>query len=165
MITVPGLERRWSFVHPSWVYILALVLFFQNARAQITIFSEGFEGIFPGDWTVADLDPEGDPAYWRDVDVNFGSPFPHSGSWMGYCAGIGYAGTFFSPSYQSSMTAVMSRTINLTGYTNATLSFWYSIPSIEANFDFCTVYVDSTLLWSRSSAVFSMTQATVDLTP
>jgi len=167
MNVIPDEEKSCSFAHSSWVYILGLFLFVQpGAQAQTTILSEGFEGVFPGtNWTVSDLDPEGDPAYWDDVDVNFGSPLPHTGSWMGYCAGFGFAGTSFSPSYQSSMTAVMSRTINLTGYTNATLTFWYSIPSIEPNFDFCDVYVDSTRVWSRSSAVFNMTQATIDLTP
>ena len=167
MIVIPSQETGWKFVHGLWVCLFGLFLLAQSdAQAQTTIFSEGFEGVFPGTaWTVSDLDPEGDDAFWDDVDINFGSPFPHSGSWMGYCAGFGYAGNAFSPSYQSSMTAVMSRTINLAGYTGATLSFWYSIPSIEAGFDFCDVYVDNTLVWSQSSAVFNMTQATVDLTP
>ena len=58
----------------------------------------------------------------------------------------------------------MSRSINLTGYGIATLSFWYVIPSIQpGNFDKCRVYIDSTLLFESTVSVTSWTQATLDV--
>src|SRR2546421_10318072 len=84
--------------------LLALTLAIR-AEAQTTILSEGFEGAFPGSWSVADANPSGTTAYWSDEDIrSFGSiPAAHTGNWAGYCAGVGHAGTALSPTYQNSM--------------------------------------------------------------
>jgi len=120
-----------------------------SAPAQTRVFLEDFEGAFPGtNWVVFDGGSGESPAYWDDVDLlSFGSPPPRAGSWAGYCAGIGYAGTFQFPDYQPDMLAVMERTVDLSAETNATLSFWYTIPSIEPGVDYCRLLVNGNQLW------------------
>jgi subtilisin family serine protease len=124
-----------------------------NAPAQTRIFLEDFEGAFPGtNWVVSDAGTGEFPAYWDDVNLlSFGSPPPRAGSWAGYCAGIGYAGTFQFPDYQPDMLAVMERTVDLSAETNATLSFWYTIPSIETGVDYCRLTVNGNELWAAAS--------------
>lgn len=145
--------------------VILLVISGASVRAQVTLLFEGFEAVFPGSWVVADENSDGEPAYWKDVDLSFGSPYPRSGDWMGYCAGFGYAGTFEYPSYQSDMAATMRREVNLVGATGASLSFWFNIPSIESCCDRCEVYVDSTLVWSRNEPTTGWQQAVVNLAP
>jgi len=70
-------------------------------KGTVTVLSEGFEGSFPGSWSVGDANSSGTPAYWDDVDSAFGGEGTHSGSWKGYCADIGNAGTTTSPLYQN----------------------------------------------------------------
>ena len=56
-----------------------------QVKAATIIFSEGFEGTFPGsNWTVGDAKPANGLDYWDDVSVKY-----RSGLWSGYCAGIG----------------------------------------------------------------------------
>src|SRR5258707_929217 len=128
--------------------------------AQTTILSEGFEGVFPGAWTVGYLDLNGSDATWKNVDASFGGEGAHTGNWKAYCAGFGYLGTSENPNYDVSMSAFMARDIDLTGYTDATLSFWFKIPSIESGFDSCWVYIDNTPVWSRDSPVSTWSQQT-----
>ena len=134
----------------------------RHAGAQTRVFLEDFEGAFPGPWTVGDFGEAG--AYWADVDLTFfGSPPIHgSGSWAGYCAGVGYAGTFQFPDYQPDMLAVMERTVDLTSETNATLSFWYTIPSIEAGVDYARLMVNGNELW-RAGVPANWTQVRTNL--
>jgi subtilisin family serine protease len=135
-------------------------------RCQTILFSENFEGDFPGSgWSVADFEPEGSPAFWDDVHTSFGSVAARSGSWKGYCAGTGFSGTTTAPRYQDDMFAEMYRSVNLAGATSVTLTFWYNIPSIEASVDICAVFVDSTIVWSRSSTTVGWLQTNIDLTP
>jgi subtilisin family serine protease len=135
------------------------------ARGQTILFAENFEGDFPGSgWSVGDFEPEGDPAFWDDVHTSFGSVPARSGSWKGYCAGAGFAGTTGSPQYQDDMFAEMYRSVSLAGATSASLTFWYNIPSIETGVDICAVFVDSTVVWSQSSSSAGWQQATIDLT-
>ena len=62
------------------------------------------------------------------------------------CAGIGYAGSSTSPTYQNSMSAYMSKSVNLSGLSSASLSFWYKTPSMESgNYDHLRAYIDSLL--------------------
>ncbi|HMJ64185.1 MAG TPA: CARDB domain-containing protein, partial [Candidatus Binatia bacterium] len=147
----------------SWA--LAFLTLNPDARAQTTLLSEGFEGAFPGSWAVDDVNPEGDPAYWKDVPNNFGSVRPHTGSWMGYCAGVGFAGPTFVPNYQSYMTAIMQRSVNLAGATSASLTFWFNIPSIESCCDRCAVAIDGTAVEVYRSATAGWQQATISLDP
>jgi hypothetical protein len=143
------------------------VLLMQTAQlfAQVTVFSEDFEGSFPsgGGWTLGDDDPYGLPAYWNTVDSGFGGEGTHSGSRKAYCAGAGFGGTTNNPTYQSDMMVYMSRPINLGGLISASLSFWYKIPSIEQGSDFAQVFVDNTVVWSSATTVSTWTQASISL--
>lgn len=136
-----------------------------HALGQTVILREDFESVFPGSWTVFDANSEGDDAYWDDVDLNsFGSP-PVRSTWVGYCAGTGYGGSEFGPEYPDDMLAIMFKTIDLRGYSSATLTFWHIIPSIESGVDACFVAIDETDVYARSSPLFSWTQQTINLTP
>jgi len=133
----------------SFILVVLLLICAGSLRAQTTIFLEDFEQGFPStNWVVSDLGTGEEPAYWGRVDLSFfGSPPPRAGSWAGYCAGEGYAGTFQFPDYQPDMLAVMERTVDLTAETNATLSFWFTIPSIEPGVDYCRLTVNGNDLW------------------
>lgn len=136
-----------------------------RALGQSVILREDFEGVFPGDWIVGDADFEGDDAYWDDVYLpTFGSP-PVRSNWAGYCAGTGYAGTAFDPEYQDNMAGIMAKTIDLRGYSSATLTFWHIIPSIESGVDGCFVAIGQTDVYARFSPLASWTQQTINLTP
>jgi len=138
-----------NFTVLRWLRVAAVAGFMSSAAvdddAQTTLLSEGFEGAFPGVWSVSD--PGAPAVYWKDVYTAFGTVPAHTGSWKGYCAGIGYGGTSSNPTYTNNMTDAMSRTVNLSGYTGANLSFWYDIPSIETCCDHFRVYMDATLLF------------------
>ncbi len=125
-----------------------------NARAQTTLLFEGFEGAFPGAnlWSVGDSNAASGLVYWDDVYTTFGSVAAHTGGWKGYCAGVGFVNTPSGPLYTNYMAAYMSKALSFSGYTGANLSFWYVIPSIETNYDFLRVYMDSTLLWARTNS-------------
>jgi hypothetical protein len=61
------------------------------------------------------------------------------------------------------MSAYMSKSINFSGYSSASLTFWYKIPGIESGIDKLRVYIDSTIVWERSSAQASWTQVALSL--
>src|SRR6266567_1920063 len=153
----------------NWLVCLACSLLWLasvNARAQTTILLETFEGAFPGSWSVGDANASGTTAYWRDLSVPFGSigRAPDDSGYIGYCAGTGYGGSSSSPTYQDNMDGYMSRSINLSGYSSATLTFWYAIPSIESCCDRLEVYIDDTVVWSTGTAApGSWNQITVNL--
>ena len=92
---------------------LTLALATISSFAQTTILSETFEGSFPSAnaWSVGDANASGTTAYWDDVDSAFGGEGTHGGSWKGYCAAVGYAGTTTSPLYRDYMSAYMSKSI------------------------------------------------------
>jgi hypothetical protein len=162
-----NLSRRIFMKNSKLLSLIALVTLAgaSNVAAQTTILSEGFEGYFPQDnnWTVGDDNPSGTTAYWDDVPAGFGTAGAHSGLWKGYCAGVGHGGTSQYPTYQNSMTAYMSRPLDLTGYGSATLSFWYRIPSIESNFDHCNVYVANNLVWTTTAPATNWTFVSINL--
>ncbi|MEM3382570.1 MAG: Ig-like domain-containing protein [Nitrososphaerales archaeon] len=98
------------------------------------IFSEGFESGFGNGingWSVGDSNPSGTTAYWNDVSSAFGGEGTHSGNYKAYCAGFNYGGTFSSPTYQNYMDAYMTRTVNLIGYNDAYVQFYYKMPSLD----------------------------------
>jgi len=149
---------------------LTIVMAGWDASAQTQtniIFRENFEGLFPeaGGWAVGDQNPDGDPAFWEEVNLaEFGSPPPNGSAWAGYCAGVGFGGAFIQPSYQSSMAGFMSKTLDLRGYESATLTFSHTVPSIEEGFDQCAVFINDQAIYVSSEA-FGWTQTTLDLTP
>lgn len=128
-----------------------------------TIFSDGFENGLDANWQFGDNDIGGTPAYWGVVNFAFGGENTHAGTNKIYCAGIGFAGTTTAPKYQNSMSAYLLRSIDLTGYTNATLSFWFKIPSIETNYDYARIYMDDTEIWIRDRAATVWTQTNLSL--
>jgi len=159
-----GLQNRLSFSELIAVGVASLLFAFLSVCVgQTTIVSEGFEGIFPGSWNVGDGNPNGSPSYWDKVDAAFGGQSPRSGNWKGYCAGIGYAGATNAPRYTNYMTAYMSRTINLSGYSRVNLRFWNLVPSIETGWDYCRVLLDSTVLWSNGVAIGNWTEVSTNL--
>lgn len=149
----------------GWWLVAALMLVAQLVSAQVTLtnLSEGFEGSFPGSWSVGDSNFTGNAAYWGQVNSAFGGEGTHSGSFKAYCAGFGYNGTSASPLYTNYMGAYMVRTVDLSYATNAQLSFWYRIPDIETSYDFARVFVDGTQIWSTDLPAASWTQATLSL--
>lgn len=148
---------------------LAVAMFcvLTRVQAQTTIFSEGFEGAFPGPWSVGDDNAADGFVFWKDVfDQIFGSPYAHSGQWSGYCAGSAYPPdeVEFSPVYFPNMQAFMTRSVNLAGFSAATLTFWYNIPSIDAGTDALAVTMGGTEIFvTRSSTPGSWRQAVVDV--
>ncbi len=99
-----------------------------------TIFSEGFESGFGNGingWSVGDSNPSGTTAYWNDVSSAFGGEGTHSGNYKAYCAGTGYGGSSSSPTYRDYMDAYMTRTVNLIGYDDAYVQFYYKMPSLD----------------------------------
>ncbi len=149
---------RWLRVSLATI-LLATVL----GRAGTTNFFEGFEGVLNPAWSVGDANASGTPAYWAIVDSAFGGEGTHGGGGKIYCAGLGYAGSTSTPTYRDSMSAYLQRSINLTGYSNATLSFWFKLPGVESGYDSANVYLDSTLLWSSDIAATGWTQVVLSL--
>jgi beta propeller repeat protein len=101
-----------------------------------TIYTNDFETGSMADatsgWTRGDSNPLQGLAYWQEVNGNFGSPLrTHSGSKSMWCAG--YGGDLVNHLYASDMNSFGDRYLDLTGYTNVTLTFWYFTPSIAAN--------------------------------
>lgn len=66
--------------------LLSCLLPIRKANASnVIIFSEGFEGAFPGSsWSVYDANPTNGYDYWDDTSVK-----SHGGLWSGWCAGAG----------------------------------------------------------------------------
>jgi len=164
-IALPPAPTRYK-VRTCFGLLLTIVLLSAlHALGQTVILREDFEGVFPGDWIVGDANSDGDDAYWDDVDLrSFGSP-PVRTTWAGYCAGTGYAGTAFDPEYQDDMLGIMAKTIELRGYSSATLTFWHIVPAIETGVDVCYVAIDQTYVYARSTPLTSWTQQTINLTP
>jgi len=155
------LRRR---VFSTFVLLPALAagLVVMRASAATTNFVEGFEAGLTN-WVVGDANPAGTAAYWGPVDSAFGGESAHGGSGKAYCAATGFSGSTATPAYRDSMTAYLSRTIDLTGYTNATLSFWSKIPSIETEYDFARVFIDTTEVWSTDRPQTAWTNVLLSL--
>lgn len=139
-----------------------LVLFLAvTARAQtnVTLFTEDFEGAFPGAWTVGDRNADYGISHWGDVGYTFGGVGTASGMWKGYCAATnsvdnrpGYGGTPLNPTYAKGMASFMQRTVDLTDYYTASLTFKSYVKSLNPGLDFCRVFVNDTVVWQQSSA-------------
>ena len=141
-----------------------------SALAQTIRLSEGFEGAFPGDngWLVGDANSNGlVNAFWEDVNLSFGGEGTHLGNKKGYCAGTAYPAGSNEPEpfYEDYMDAFMSRSVNLTGFTSANLTFWHKIPAIDACCDRARVYIDANLVWESAAATAGWTEVNVSLNP
>ncbi len=145
--------------------LLVLLLLARGAGAQTvsTLVSEGFEGSFPQGWNVGNTNAA-QSVSWGKVDSTFGGEGTHGGSFKGYCAAIGFLGTSNNPTYTTNMGVYMSRVVNLTPFTNASLSFWYKMPGVEACCDAARVMVDTTVVWSSAATQIGWTQVVIPLT-
>ena len=165
--SVPSLLSAIASIALRLARVAALILVAhslgENSQAQTLLLSEGFEGIFPGSWSTGDSNANSGLAYWKDVHTSFGTVPAHNGTWKGYCAGVGHAGTTPNPLYTNDMQAFMSQTLNLSGFTGANLDFWYIIPSIETCCDRLRVYVDATQLFVVGAAQTNWTLVTLPL--
>ncbi len=134
-------------------FVLLCILLFSTTRthAQNVIFSDSFENGLNG-WLTGDNDIDGTPCYWGIVNATFGGEGARTGSFKAYCAATGYVGSTTSPNHQPYMAAYLLREVDLTGYTNATLSFWYRLPSIETGYDSAQVIMDDAILWKKDTA-------------
>ena len=133
-----------------------------KTRAATTNFFEGFEAGLTN-WVAGDADPTSVPAYWGIVDTNFGGAGTHSGNFKAYCAGVGYGGSTNNPAYTNYMISYLSRTVNLVGMTNATLTFWSRIPSIESDYDYARVFINNTEVWSTDLPQANWTLVSLNL--
>jgi hypothetical protein len=140
----------------------------RDLLSAVTLLYETFEkgALAKNGWSVQDANPVGVAAYWKDVSRAFGGEGAHGGLHKGYCAGTGYVGTGSRPYYRNCMDSCMSRTVDLSGQSAASLSFWYKMPSVDwRHYDHLRVYVDSTKVLDVSSAVASWTKKVVNLAP
>jgi hypothetical protein len=137
----------------------------RHATGQSLLLHESFEPSFPGfnSWTVTDSNAANGLSYWDDVHTSFGSITANGGNWKGYCSGFGYTGTSASPRYATNMQGVMIKSLNFSGLYGANLDFWYVIPSIDSGFDVFRVFVDNTVVFSRSTAQAGWTRVQVPL--
>jgi hypothetical protein len=146
-----------------WLFLLLVLLASPlKTRAATTNFFEGFEAGLTN-WVVGDADPTSVPAYWGIVNSAFGGEGTHSGNFKAYCAGIGYGGSTNSPAYTNYMISYLSRTVNLSGMTNATLTFWSRIPDIETDYDYARVFINNTELWSTDQPQANWTLVTLNI--
>lgn len=123
---------------------LAFIENLENRTLLTNIFSEGFEGAFPGSsWTTASSQGR----VWDDNLTR-----AHTGSWSGFSAdssnGTGQT------SYLSNMNTTMSQTVDLSDFRNVTLSYWRFL-NTEATFDTFQATVFKTGVGSVTSSLLS----------
>ena len=99
-----------------------------------TILSEGFEGTFPGGWSVN----VSQDRMWDDT-----SGMSHNGSWSGHCAETSSGSP--TGNYVNNMTTVLETAVDLTGFVDAELSFWYWM-NTEADADYFSVEINGNRL-------------------
>ena len=108
------------------VCMLELAALPAPAAGQTVIFSDGFEGAFPGTWVVGNNNGN-TVAKWGD-----NSAMAYSGSWSAFCADNGNNAR---TTYDNNLNTYMQRqNISLSGYTKATFTFRYWIKT-EASYD------------------------------
>jgi len=169
--SVTGRSWAWCIGKAAWLALGVLILGLgQVLQAQVTVFSEGFEGAFPEDngWTVGDANAaSGAGVFWEDVNAAYGGEGTHSGAWKGHCAGSKYpfGSSEPNPLYDNDMVAFMQRPIDLAPFGCAQLEFWYKIPSIEMCCDRLRVLIDGTQVFAQNIPVAGWTQVIVDLNP
>lgn len=99
-------------------------------RATTTVFSEDFEGAWPGSWTVGDSDTGSGTDYWGDNSYRY-----YAGYWSGYCADESDVSGQY---YDNDMYASMYRSVSLGSYDSATLTFYLWLDS-ESGYDYFKV--------------------------
>jgi len=88
-----------------------------TTHVTTTIFSEDFEGSWPGNWTVEDWDSWSGEDYWGQSDYR-----AYSGNFSAYCAEVS---DVYGQNYDNDMLAVMVRDVDLSTYGSVTFSYKY----------------------------------------
>lgn len=97
-----------------------------SVQAQTTIFSESFEGAWPGAWVVGNNNSN-TVAKWGDNSAK-----DYTGNWSGFCADNG---SNSRTTYDNDLNTYMQRqNISLSGYSSVTLTFKYWM-NTEPSFD------------------------------
>ncbi|MDH4366683.1 MAG: DUF333 domain-containing protein [Dehalococcoidia bacterium] len=105
------------------------------------LFSEDFEGSWPGNWTVGDWDPDSGEDYWGQSDYR-----AYSGNSSAYCANVSDVSGQY---YDDDMDAFMVMAINLSGYDAAVLSYEYWL-ECESGYDrLYPGYFDGSWHWGQ----------------
>ena len=124
----------------------------EERRLLTTVFSEGFEGAFPGAaWAVSPSQSR----MWDDTTST-----AHNGSWSAHAAENSDGSS--TNTYVNNLDTVMQRTASLSGYTSATLSFYYWLNS-ESGYDYFRVKVNGAQLFSDSGAKQSWNYKSLNL--
>jgi hypothetical protein len=99
---------------------------FSGVAADVIIFQDGFEGVFPGSWVIGNNNSN-TVAKWGDNNAKAAT-----GSWSAFCADNGSNSRI---TYDNSLNTYMQRQgISLVGYATATLTFKYW-QNTETNYD------------------------------
>lgn len=80
-----------------------------------------------------------------------------------YCS-VPYGGTPSDPKYQNYMDAYMTRTVNLIGYDDAYVQFYYKMPSLEVGYDYGQLKIGTIELKKYDAVKTSWTYSIVWLT-
>ncbi len=124
----------------------------QRLLLSVTIFAEGFEGIFPGvNWTVNTSQSR----LWDDVDYK-----SHSGTQSAFCAQ--YNNDNDSNTYVNDMNSWMRRVVDLTSYESADLEFWHWMHT-ESGYDGLRINVNGSTEWEETGGAIAWAQETVNL--
>jgi len=110
------------------------------------IMTDGFEGAFPGVWSLY-LDPGATDAYWGKDNYR-----SHSGSYSAFCAKSGTAGVNPPNHYPNNMDAWMIYgPFSLADATDAKVDFWLWLKS-ESDYDFvdCMASTDGTYFYGTA---------------
>jgi archaellum component FlaG (FlaF/FlaG flagellin family) len=84
---------------------------------ETTIFSEDFEGSWPGDWIVKDEEPDSGQDYWGQSNYR-----AYSGDSSAYCSEVSDVSGQY---YDNDMEAFMIKDVDLSAYDSATFSYKY----------------------------------------
>jgi ABC-type molybdate transport system substrate-binding protein len=158
----PFAECKFLSFTLGFVLLMFALFFAPTAPAQSTIFSENFEGAWPGTWFVGN--DGGVSGYtWGDNSVR-----AYNGSWSGFCADPGGTAGNSASTYPNNLSTYMEKhSVSLVGYNSPQLTFRYY--SALASGDALTVYVRDNLgSWSSALKTITGTSsgwqlATVDL--
>ena len=163
-----------QYYNPVFILPCIFLLGSISLKAQTAIFFDGFEGgALTNNWVLEDVyepDSETLPNFgWGKVNANFGAVGKRGGTNKLYCAALRHGGTTTSPTYPDETTGTaIWREIDLTGYHDAYLSFWYiaRIPESSLFMDSFDVYINGDPVfstWDLWEPVKTWTQVTIPL--
>ncbi len=104
-----------------------------------TIFSEDFEGSWPGNWTVGDWSYVSGEDYWGQSDYR-----ASGGSLSAYCADVSDVSGQY---YDNYMNAFMVRDVDLSAYASCLLSYEYWLSCESQSDRFYAGYFDGSWHW------------------